>query len=66
MKRLDPLVRLRLQRGVEHLHQLGPRAIGCLPAALELLGEFEQRITPAMLHATGGDQSAPWLRVVPR
>jgi hypothetical protein len=26
MIRLDPLVRLRLQRGAEHLHALGPRA----------------------------------------
>jgi hypothetical protein len=78
MVHLDPLARLRLQRGVEHLHALGPRAtaellaevgqrIGGMPCIIGLLAEFEQRLTPAMLQLTGGDrfQRRP-LRVVPR
>lgn len=66
---ITPLDALRLQRGVEHLHQLGPRAtaelmteltarIGGLPAILGLLEEY-QRLTPAMLHASGGDRFPP-------
>jgi hypothetical protein len=75
---LDPLVRLRLQRGVEHLHLLGPRAtaelltevghrIGGMPCILGLLGEYQQRLTPGMLRATGGHRfpSRP-LRAVSR
>jgi hypothetical protein len=64
---LDPFTTLRLRRGVEHLHRLGPRAtaellsevaarIGGIPCMLELLAEFERRLTPAMLKATGGDR----------
>jgi hypothetical protein len=59
---LDPLERLRFQRGVENLHGLGPRAtaefiveiadrIGGLPAVLRVLAEYECRLTPAMLAA---------------
>jgi hypothetical protein len=74
---LDTLDRLRLQRGVEHLHQLGPRAtaellaevahrIGGMPCIIGLLTEFERRITPAMLRASGGDRfPARRLRVAP-
>ena len=50
---LDSLTALRLQRDVEHLHHLGPRAttelildltdkIGGRPAALSLLAEYRQ------------------------
>jgi hypothetical protein len=67
MVRLDPLDRLRLQRGAEYLHLLGPRAtaellaevghrIGGIPYILGLLGEYQERLTPQMLHATGGDR----------
>jgi hypothetical protein len=78
MVHLDYLTRLRLQRGAEHLHLLGPRAlaeflvelasqIGGLPATLTLLVEYEGRLTPAMLRLTGGDRfPARRLRVVPR
>jgi hypothetical protein len=75
---LDPLDRLRLQRGSEHLHLLGPRAtaeflteidrrIGGMPCILGILGEYQQRLSPQMLRALGGDRfPARPLRVVPR
>ena len=74
---LDPASRLRLQRGAEHLHLLGDRAtaeflaevadrIGGMPAILRLLAEYQQRLTPDMLRATGGHRfPARRLRVVP-
>lgn len=74
----DQLSALRIQRGAEHLHSLGPRAIaeyicelaariGGQPAAAALLAEYERRLTPAMLAATGGDRFPPRpLRAVPR
>jgi hypothetical protein len=53
----DPFTRLRLQRGAEHLHRLGPRAtaellaevgarIGGMPCVPGLLAEYERRLTP--------------------
>ena len=77
MIQLDPLTRLHFQRGVEHLHRLGPRAtaeflvetadrIGGLPAMLRILAEYEGRLTPDVLAATGGDRFPPRLSVVPR
>jgi len=70
MPYIDPLARSRLERGVDHLHQLGPRAqaefllqlcamIGGMPAALSLLAEYQRRLTPAMLRGTGGDRFPP-------
>jgi hypothetical protein len=67
MVHLDHLDRLRLQRGVEHLCRLGPRAvaeflvetsgqIGGLPCILGLLVEYERRLTPQKLRAFGGDR----------
>jgi hypothetical protein len=64
---LDPIVTLRLQRGVEQFHRLGPRAtaeflaeIACqfngLAAMIGLLAEYERRMTPAMSHVAGGDK----------
>lgn len=77
MIHLDPHDRLRLQRGVEHLHRCGPRAVaeflvdldrrvGGMPATLGLLTEYQARLTPQMLRAVGGDRfpRRP-LRVVP-
>jgi hypothetical protein len=76
--RLHPFTALRLQRGAEHLHRLGPRAtaellaevaerIGGMPAVLELLVEYERRLTPGMLQLTGGDRfPTRKLRMVPR
>jgi hypothetical protein len=76
--RLDPFTSHRLQRGSEHIAQLGPRAlaeflvelasqIGGLPATLALLAEYERRLTPAMLRLTGGDRfPTRRLRAVPR
>lgn len=74
---LDPFTRRRLQRGVEHLHQLGPRAtaefltevadhIGGLPAIIGTLLEYERRLTPEKLRSTGGDRfPRPPISVVP-
>jgi hypothetical protein len=75
---LDPLTALRLQRGCESLHRLGPRAtaellaevagkIGGLPAIVGLLSEYERRLSPEMLSAVGADRFPPrCLRAVPR
>jgi len=60
----------RLVRGAGHLHTLGPRAtaeffidlaarIGGMPTIIWLLNEYQQRLTPAMLVATGGDKFPP-------
>jgi hypothetical protein len=69
---------LRLQRGAEHLHRLGPRAtaeflaeiaerIGGLPATLGLLAEYQYRLSPQMMRASGGgDRFPPRLVGVPR
>jgi hypothetical protein len=70
MVHLDPFTGLRLQRGCEHLHRLGPRAtaellaeidrrIGGMAAILGLLTEYERRLTPEMLHRVGGDRFPP-------
>ena len=67
MVHLDTLARLRLQRGAEHLHQLGDRAtaeflaeiadrIGGLPAILTLLSDYQQRLSPSTLRAVGADR----------
>jgi hypothetical protein len=78
MIHLDTLDRLRLQRGAEHLHELGARAtaelladvghrIGGLPCIIGLLGEYERRLSPRMIRLAGGDRfpRRP-LRMVPR
>jgi hypothetical protein len=70
MVHLQPLDRLRLERGVLHLHNLGPRAeaeflaelagkIGGLPAILGLLAEYQAKLSPAKLRASGGDRFPP-------
>jgi hypothetical protein len=78
MVHLDPLVRLHLQRRVEHLHALGPRVtaeflaevghpIGGMPAIRGLLAEYERHLSPDMLRAAGGDRfPARQLYLVPR
>jgi hypothetical protein len=77
MIELGPVDRLRLQRGAEHQHRLGPRAIGeflaevgtrtgTMPWIINRLAEYETRITPDMLRATGGDRFPIRLRVVLR
>lgn len=77
-RHLDPFVELRLQRGAQHLHALGPRAtlellvevghrIGGLPTIAGLLAEYENRLTPDRLRAVGGDRfPVRRLRAVPR
>lgn len=67
---MTPLDRLRLHRGAEHLHTLGPRAvaellaevadaIGGAPCILRALAEYERRLTPAMLSAAGAGRPLP-------
>ena len=67
---MDMLARLRLQRGAEHLHNLGPRAtaeflaelaaeIGGWPAMMGMLAEYQRRLSPDMLRAVGGDKFPP-------
>ena len=63
---MAPLDTLRLQRGVQHLHALGPRAVaellgevaesaGCAVCILDHLARYE-RLTPAMVRTAGGDR----------
>jgi hypothetical protein len=77
MIHLQPVDRMRLERGAEHLHALGARAqaeflaelaarIGGLPATLGLLAEYQARLSPATVRAAGGDRfPARVLRRVP-
>jgi hypothetical protein len=67
MVHLNTLDRLLLQRGAEHLHQLGPRAtaellaevgqrIGGMQCIIGLLGEYQQRLSLQMLRAVGAQR----------
>ena len=67
MIHLNPLARLRLQRGAEHLHALGARPvaeflaeigsrIGGMPAIFALLVEFETRLAPQMIRLASGER----------
>lgn len=74
---LSFLDRARLDRGAEHLNRLGSRAlaeflmqlsatIGGQPAILRLLADYEDRLDPKRLRATGGDRMLPSpIRAVP-
>lgn len=73
---MDPFTAARLQRGVEYLHRLGPRAnaeflaeiakhVG-MPCILDLLADYQRRLSPDMLAVTGGDGFPPRFQVVPR
>jgi hypothetical protein len=68
---IDPLVQYEFERRIARLHPRGPRAIceyvlelsnriGGRPAALRLLREFDERLAPALLRASGGDRLTPW------
>ena len=71
------LARMQFDRLVQDLHSLGARPtaefitelcnqIGGHPAATRLLIEYQRRLTPEMLRATGGDRfPARPLRKVP-
>ena len=61
---------MRRQRGVEFLAKQPPRVldgffrdleakIGGTPAILALMAEYEARVTPRKLHASGGDRFPP-------
>ena len=65
MPPITPLDRVRLDRGVEHLHRLGARAtaefllelattIGGQPAIMRLLAEYQNRLSPELLRGAGG------------
>ncbi len=62
--------RLRLQRGAEHLHSLGARALAEMLAelardrcdladTLDRLDAWRVGLTPELLRAAGGDRFAP-------
>ena len=69
---------IRFRRQVAHLHSLGARAVAeileeiartedCTATILDLLAEYEQRLTPDLLHSVGGDRFPPRLPLlVPR
>lgn len=73
---LSPIIEVRLQRSIEHLHRLGARAVaelvlaladrtGALDEALNLLAEY-QRLTPAQVRVAGGHRFPPRpLRLAP-
>jgi hypothetical protein len=77
MTTLDPFVRMRFERGAQHLHGLGPRAvsefllevadkIGGLSCIVDRLSQYELRLTPEMVRLAGGDRFPSRLpRVVP-
>ena len=61
-----PTDALRLQRGAQHVHDLGPRAVAellaqvvrerrDLPATLELLDAWREGLSAELLYAAGGD-----------
>lgn len=61
---------LRLQRGAEHVHRLGARALAELLAelardqcdladTLDRLDRWRAGLTPELVHAAGGDRFAP-------
>ena len=56
---------LKRQRQIEHLHQLGPRAVGELLCEVAEGGDLDhalaayERLTPALLKAVGGDRFSP-------
>jgi hypothetical protein len=67
--------RIRLQRGTQHLVQLGPRAVAellaeigndsrCLGNILDRLDAWRE-MTPEVVAATGGDRFPPFLTIVP-
>ena len=66
---------LRLQRGAEHVHDLGPRAVAemvahvareglDLPGALDLMDRWRDGLSPAMVRAAGGDRFPPRVLLV--
>ena len=62
---VDMAARLQRQRRIEHLHRLGPRAVGELlyevseTADLDRALEAYERLTPDLLNAVGGDRFPP-------
>ncbi|MCB4820751.1 hypothetical protein [Roseicella aerolata] len=76
MADMPDLAMLRLWRGAEHVHRLGPRALaellaeigaahGCSAAILERLAAY-RRLSPGMIRVAGADAFPPVLREVPR
>ena len=75
---MNQLEKMRLERGAQHLHRCGPRAIaemlaevadaiGGTPCILARLATYEARLSPELLRAVGGDTFPPRpLHAVPR
>ena len=70
MTPLDPFTALRLRRGAEHLHCLGPRAVAgllaevgrdheCLADIIRRTDQWRARLSPEMLRAVGCDRFPP-------
>ena len=61
----DMAARLKRQRRIEHLHRLGPRAVGELLYEVAEGGDLDraldsyERLTPSLLKALGGDRFPP-------
>jgi hypothetical protein len=66
----------QLQRGAEHLHRLGPRAIGealaeiglrsgDMTTAFAVVVEYQERLTPEKIRSAGADRFPPPLSIVP-
>jgi hypothetical protein len=73
----NPVDTLRLRRGAEHPHKLGPRAIAeffCEISddaregddVLDCLDRYRRHLTPALLRQVGGDRFPRGLHEVPR
>ena len=63
---MRPADTLRLRRGAEHVHTLGPRAVAellaqvaregrDLPGTLDLLDNWRAGLSPELVRAAGGD-----------
>ncbi len=61
----EVLIGLRRERQIEHLHRLGPRAVGELLYEVAEGGDLDraldsyERLTPSLLKALGGDRFPP-------
>lgn len=73
---MPPELILKLQRGADHLHALGPRALSgfledlatrthAMPEIVTLLTEYRARLTPELIRVACGDRFPPRIARVP-